>query len=178
MSGNSLRSLLEQKGRWNKQAWDRWKNSIKHLQESTSVILKPLAFLRPYVSLNCCHLKEFSYTDLVNLLIELVIRQLLRIEKYFIHVLSKSCSPPKIRSLKNLCSASLIAFSLLKKWSFPLRISSPWLWPKQWPWPNPQFPVYFVRFIKEILNERLHFLCSASVSDFSLMLPFYRTWKN
>lgn len=110
MSGNSLRSLLEQKGRWNKQAWDRWKNSIKHLQESTSVILKPLAFLRPYVSLNCCHLKEFSYTDLVNLLIELVIRQLLRIEKYFIHVLSKSCSPPKIRSLKNLCSASLIAF--------------------------------------------------------------------
>ena len=27
-------------------------------------------------------------------------------------------------------------------------------------WPNPQFPVDLVAFTEEILNEKLHFLCS------------------
>ena len=73
--GNSLKNLLERKGSWNKQAQERLKNSTKPLEDGSSVILKRLACLRSYVFLNCSHLKEFSYTfsDLVNLLIELVI---------------------------------------------------------------------------------------------------------
>ena len=27
-------------------------------------------------------------------------------------------------------------------------------------WPNPQFPADLVTFTEEILNEKLHFLCS------------------
>ena len=27
-------------------------------------------------------------------------------------------------------------------------------------WPNPQFPANLVTFTEEILNEKLHFLCS------------------
>ena len=29
-------------------------------------------------------------------------------------------------------------------------------------WPNPQFPAYVVTFTDEILNRKLHFLCSES----------------
>ena len=29
-------------------------------------------------------------------------------------------------------------------------------------WPNPQFPANMVTFTEEILNEKLHFLCSDS----------------
>ena len=32
-------------------------------------------------------------------------------------------------------------------------------------WPNPQFPTDFVTFTEEILNETLHFLCSAKFTD-------------
>ena len=40
-------------------------------------------------------------------------------------------------------------------------------------WPNPQFPVDLVTFTKEILNGKLHFLCSV-VSDIydTTQLPF------
>ena len=32
-------------------------------------------------------------------------------------------------------------------------------------WPNPQFLVDLVKFTKEVLNGKLHFLCSASPSN-------------
>ena len=32
-------------------------------------------------------------------------------------------------------------------------------------WPNPQFPVDLVTFNEEILNGKLHFLCSDTDSD-------------
>ena len=38
-------------------------------------------------------------------------------------------------------------------------------------WPNSQFPVDLVKFTEEILNGKLHFLCSATGSyniDFSI----------
>ena len=33
-------------------------------------------------------------------------------------------------------------------------------------WPNPQFPVDLVTFTEEILNGKLHFLCSVSAHNF------------
>ena len=50
-------------------------------------------------------------------------------------------------------------FTLHKKWSFPWRISLLM-------WPNPQETADLVTFTEEILNGKLHFLCS-----FSLMFP-------
>ena len=42
-------------------------------------------------------------------------------------------------------------------------------------WPNPQFPVDFVTFTKEILNGKLHFLCSDNISINDLILLFEKT---
>ena len=50
-------------------------------------------------------------------------------------------------------------FTLHKKWSFPLRISLLM-------WPNPQETADLDTFTEEILNGKLHFLCS-----FNLMFP-------
>ena len=33
-------------------------------------------------------------------------------------------------------------------------------------WPNPQFPANSITFTEEILNEKLHFLCSESFANF------------
>ena len=37
----------------------------------------------------------------------------------------------------------------------------------QWMWPNPQVTADLVTFIEEILNGKLHFLCSVSISESS-----------
>ena len=37
-------------------------------------------------------------------------------------------------------------------------------------WPNPQFPTDLVTFTEEILNGKLHFLCSVSVA-------IHKTWS-
>ena len=37
-------------------------------------------------------------------------------------------------------------------------------------WPNLQFPADLVRFTEEIVNEKLHFLCSVSSLFCSLFL--------
>ena len=36
-------------------------------------------------------------------------------------------------------------------------------------WPNPQFPTDLVIFTEEILNEKLHFLCSEHGSGVSII---------
>ena len=38
-------------------------------------------------------------------------------------------------------------------------------------WPNPQIPADLVTFIKEILNGKLHFLCTDSVSETNKINP-------
>ena len=35
-------------------------------------------------------------------------------------------------------------------------------------WPNPQFPADFITFIEDILNGKLHFLCTDAVSRWYL----------
>ena len=40
-------------------------------------------------------------------------------------------------------------------------------------WPNPQFPADLVTFTEEILNEKLHFLCSDPSSD----LIIFKIWR-
>ena len=40
-------------------------------------------------------------------------------------------------------------------------------------WPNPQFPADLVTFTEEILNEKLHFLCSDLSSD----LINFKIWR-
>ena len=47
-----------------------------------------------------------------------------------------------------------------KKWSFPLRISPVNVTKSAGMWPNPQFPADLVTFTVEILDGKLHFLCS------------------
>ena len=39
-------------------------------------------------------------------------------------------------------------------------------------WPNPQFSADLVTFAEEILNEKLHFLCSVCISN-----NFKRMWE-
>ena len=56
--------------------------------------------------------------------------------------------------------------SLHKNWSFPLRIS------------NPQFPTDLVTFAEEILNGKLHFLCSVCLfSTFSELYEVFQTFQ-
>ena len=49
----------------------------------------------------------------------------------------------------------IVTITLHKKWSFPLRIFSVNV-------TKPQFPADFLTFTEEILNEKLHFLCSVT----------------
>ena len=55
-----------------------------------------------------------------------------------------------LRLIHNL--AKYLSFHTTQK-SFPFL---------QWIWPNPQFHANFVTFTKEILNAKLHFLCSVN----------------
>ena len=58
----------------------------------------------------------------------------------------------------------IVTITLHKKWSFPLRIFSVNVTKPQFPhiyWRNPD-PADFLTFTEEILNEKLHFLCSVT----------------
>ena len=61
----------------------------------------------------------------------------------------------------NLTGIGVYYFSLHKKWSFPLRISSVNV-------TNPQETADLVTFTEEILHGKLHFLCSVWVKIFDL----------
>ena len=41
-------------------------------------------------------------------------------------------------------------------------------------WPNPQFPADLVTFTEEILNEKLHFLCSVRGDRFTTICIIYQ----
>ena len=81
-----------------------------------------------------------------------------------------------------LCSfwllLGLVKVSLHKKWSFPLRISSVNVTKSSVSCGfGPQFPKDLVTYTEEILNGKLHFLCSVIsifqiIADMSLQLIF------
>ena len=43
-------------------------------------------------------------------------------------------------------------------------------------WPNPQFPVDLVTFTEEILNGKLHFLCSVFSSKRQIIEAMLKAW--
>ena len=77
----------------------------------------------------------------------------------------KNKIPEKIFTGKNISSWLGTQRSLHKNWSFPLRISSVNVL-------NPQFPADLVTFTEEILNGRLHFLCSEYWLNFTLIFEY------
>ena len=78
---------------------------------------------------------------------------------------TKNKIPEKIFTGKNISSWLGTQRSLHKNWSFPLRISSVNVL-------NPQFPEDLVTFTEEILNGRLHFLCSEYWLNFTLIFEY------
>ena len=45
-------------------------------------------------------------------------------------------------------------------------------------WPNSQFPADLVTFTEEILNEKLHFLCSVPANHYSKITMFFSNISN